>query len=82
MTDKLVQSLASGVAHRLKEAKDSLHEQMKALGLTPEAGWRISEELRHTIDGTEWVFKPIHLREHAPHELCTNVRIDHEGRLL
>jgi len=82
MTDKLVQSLANDVAGRLKAARDSLRAQMDALGLTADKGWRLSEELRHTVEGTEWLFRPIHLRDHPPEGLDASVRIDHEGRLL
>ena len=82
MTDKLVQSLATDVAGRLKAARDSLRGQMDALGLTADKGWRLNEELRHTVEGTEWVFRPIHLREHPPTGLESRVRIDQEGRLL
>ena len=82
MTDKLVQSLANDVNGRLKAARESLQKEMDELGLTLANGWRVSEELRHTIDGTEWIFRPIHLREHAPHELKARVRIDDAGRLL
>ena len=82
MTDKLVQSLASDVSGRLKAARDSLHRQMEALGLTADKGWRISEELRHTVEGTEWTFRPIHLREHPPAGLESRVAIDQEGRPL
>ena len=82
MTDKLVQSLASDVAGRLKAARASIQKQMDALGLTVAQGWRVSEELRHTVEGTEWTFRPIHMREHAPPDLESSVRIDHQGRLV
>jgi hypothetical protein len=82
MTDKLVQSLASDVTRRLRAARDTLQRQMDALGLTAEKGWRVSEELHHTVEGTEWTFRPIHLRDQPSNELLTSVRIDQEGRLL
>lgn len=82
MTDKLVQSLATDVSSRLKAARDSLREQMDSLGLTADKGWRVSEELRHNVEGTEWTFRPIHLREHPPSGLLARVQIDQEGRLL
>jgi hypothetical protein len=33
------------------------------------------------VEGTVWVFRPVHLREPSP-ELETTVAIDHSGRLL
>ena len=39
----------------------------------------MTEELRHTVAGTEWIFRPVHLREPSP-ELEVRVAIDHGGR--
>ena len=75
-----METLASSVAARLEAAKAALLAQMHSLGFTPENGWRIIEELRHTIEGTEWTFRPMHIREVAPHDLISTVLIDHEGR--
>ena len=80
MTDKLVQHLATDISGRLKAARDLLQKQMDALGLTADKGWRVSEELRHTVEGTEWLFRPIHLRDHPPSGLSASVCIDGEGR--
>jgi hypothetical protein len=80
MSDVLVQALANNIASRLEAAREQLVAEMHALGLTAEAGWRVVEELRHTIDGTEWIFKPMHIREAPPAELRSTVLIDHEGR--
>ena len=79
MEDKQVEFLASDVFERLGAARKALLAEMHALGLTPEKGWRIIEELRHTTEGTLWIFRPMHLREHLP-ELSRTVLIDQEGR--
>ena len=79
MTEKQVEELASDVVQRLKTARNTLLAEMQALGLTPAKGWRIVEELRHTTEGTEWTFRPMHLREPLP-DLSTTVLIDQEGR--
>jgi hypothetical protein len=73
--------LAAGVARKIADAKDSLAAQMREQGLSPKDGWRVVEELRSTVEGTEWVFRPVHLREPSP-DLETTVAIDHTGRLL
>ena len=80
MSDVLVQTLANNIASRLEAAREKLLAEMHAIGLTAEAGWRVVEELRHTIDGTEWIFKPMHIRESPPTDLRSTVLIDHEGR--
>lgn len=81
MNDQDVQALAAEVSGQLEGAKKSLLERMKSLGLGPANGWRVREELRHTLGGTEWIFTPVHLREAAP-DLEERVTIDHEGRLV
>jgi hypothetical protein len=55
--------------------------RMVELGLRPKDGWRVMEEIRSTVEGTEWVFRPVHLREPSP-DLETTVAIDHSGRPL
>ena len=79
MANNEVEILATTVVERLKAARNALLAQMQALGLTPSKGWRIAEELRHTTEGTEWVFRPMHVREAIP-DLRSVVLIDHEGR--
>ncbi len=79
MKDKNVESLANDVFEHLGTARKALLAEMHALGLTPEKGWRVIEELRHTTEGTQWIFRPMHLREHLP-ELSRTVLIDQEGR--
>jgi hypothetical protein len=80
VSDILVETLATSCTARLAAAKAALLAQMHSLGLKPENGWRIMEELRHTMEGTEWVFRPMHIREVPPHDLVSTVLIDHEGR--
>lgn len=81
MKDQDVQALAAEVSARLEGAKKSLLERMKAHGLGTANGWRVREELRHSLGGTEWIFRPVHLRETAP-DLEERVAINHDGRLI
>ena len=73
--------LSQHVARALRAARDRLLARMAELGLGPEAGWRVKEDLRDTLDGTEWILSPIHLREMSP-PLEERVRIDACGRLV
>jgi len=82
MTDKLVATLSSDIGARLAAARAALLANMHALGFTAATGWRVAEELRHTLEGTEWTFRPMHIREVAPADLCSSVLIDHEGRAV
>ena len=79
MHDSNVEALAAEVCTLLEKAKQSLWDQMRLRGLGPTNGWRITEELRHTVAGTQWIFRPVHMREAAP-DLHTSVAIDHSGR--
>ena len=81
MKDRQVEALAAEVVSRLSQARKELAAKMGDLGLGIANGWRVSEELRHTIEGTEWTFRPVHLREPSP-PLEVKVAIDHEGRPL
>ena len=81
MEDKQVDLLASSVVECLKDAREALLKEMQGRGLTPAKGWRVVEELRHTTEGTEWTFRPMHIRESSP-DLRSTVVIDHEGRPL
>lgn len=78
-SDKHVESLAAEVVARLDQAKRELASRMQSMGLGPTTGWRVTEELRHTVQGTEWIFRPVHLREPSP-DLEVRVAIDHGGR--
>jgi hypothetical protein len=77
-----LEEMSSAIVRALHRARSRLLDSMAAHGLTPDAGWRINEELRHTLDATEWVLTPIHLREASPSTLETRVRIDAQGRLV
>jgi hypothetical protein len=76
-----VEDLTHYVARALEQARDALLERMLRAGLSPQAGWRVKEELRHSLEGTVWILSPIHLREPSP-ELEVRVRIDPDGRLV
>lgn len=80
-SDKHVESLAAEVVARLEQAKRELAARMQSKGMTSATGWRVTEELRHTVIGTEWIFRPVHLREPSP-DLEVRVAIDHGGRPL
>jgi hypothetical protein len=75
------QALSTVISRALEAARAKLMAEMARCGLAPSAGWRIKEDLRHTTEGTEWIFSPIHLREPSP-GLEVRVCIDGEGRLL
>lgn len=79
--DPHVESLAAEVVTRLADAKRELAARMQSLGMSPATGWRVTEELRHTVHGTEWIFRPVHLREPSP-DLEVRVAIDQGGRPL
>ena len=79
MEDKQVEALAAEVFARLAQARTELAQKMSALGLGLANGWRVTEELKHTVRGTEWTFRPVHLRQPSP-PLEVKVAIDHEGR--
>ena len=79
MDEKLVETLANEASRLIANAKEKLAAEMKVQGLRREDGWRIVEELRNTVNGTEWTFRPVHLRHDSP-ELHTKVAIDTEGR--
>jgi hypothetical protein len=75
------QALASGLAKQLAAARSSLELEMRTHGMHLKEGWRIAEEIRHTIDGTVFIYRPIHIRFESP-ALERRVTIDQEGRLL
>ncbi|MEO7744110.1 MAG: hypothetical protein ABIR98_14325 [Usitatibacter sp.] len=81
MEDKNVEALAAEVVSRLARARIDLAAKMHDLGLGIGNGWRVIEELRHTVEGTEWTLRPVHLREPSP-PLEVKVAIDHDGRPL
>jgi hypothetical protein len=71
--------LSSDMSARISRARTYLRLRMEEMGLRPDDGWKIQEELRDTDTGTRWVFRPVHLRKEAP-DLQTSVVLDHAGR--
>ncbi len=71
--------LSTEISARLARAKTYLEVRMAEMGLSPDEGWKIQEELRDTDTGTRWVFRPVHLRREAP-DLQSSVVLDHGGR--
>lgn len=69
------------VTRALRRARDRLLARMADIGLDAERGWRVKEELREVLGGTEWILSPIHLREPSP-DLEERVCIDESGRLV
>jgi hypothetical protein len=63
VTDK---ALSAAVVARISAAKARLSGWMERNGFTENQGWRICEELRSRPEGTEFVFRPIHMRLPAP----------------
>jgi hypothetical protein len=76
---KIDEALASDIVARIAAAKEELAGQMLEHGLKSADGWKIQEELRDTETGTQWVFRPVHLRRDAP-DLHFSVILDHAGR--
>jgi len=58
--------LSAALRARLSQARDEVVARMKARGLMEKDGWRIHEEMRTTIDGTQWVLRPVHIHDDAP----------------
>jgi hypothetical protein len=75
------EALASHLAKLIAEARKSLEHEMQAEGMHPKDGWRITEQIRHTMQGTEFIFRPIHMRL-QPGDMERRVCIDHEGHPL
>jgi hypothetical protein len=59
-------ALSAAVIARIGAARARLGGWMDAHGFSEKEGWRISEELRSRSDGTEFVFRPIHMRLPSP----------------
>jgi hypothetical protein len=72
------QQIALALAERREIARIMLRREMDARGLTEKAGWKIDEQLRNVVGGTELVLRPIHMREHAPGDLVYVVAISEE----
>lgn len=60
-------------ALRVAAARVKLLAKMAQLGWLPGEGWSISETVRETPLGTEWTFRPVHMRHPLP-ALHTKVR--------
>lgn len=73
-TDK---ALSAAVVARIAAARGRLTAWMEQNQLSPREGWRISEELRSRPEGTEFVFRAIHMRLPSPqHEEVVLVDTD------
>lgn len=72
------QQIALALSERRDIARIMLRREMETRGLTEAAGWKIDEQLRNVVGGTELVLRPIHLREHAPADLQYVVVISEE----
>ncbi len=64
--EKQDQVLAAAVIARIQRARVELATKMETAGLRERDGWRVLEELRSTVDGTQFVFRPVHTRLDAP----------------
>jgi len=72
------QALSAALTARIRAAKARLAGWMERNGLLEKDGWRVSEELRSRPEGTEFVFRPIHLKLPSPqHEEV--VLVDSDG---
>lgn len=71
-------ALSAAVIARISSARARLSGWMQAHGYTESEGWRVSEELRSRPGGTEFVFRPIHMRLPSPQHEET-VLVDSDG---
>ena len=72
------QQIAMALSERRDIARIMLRREMDARGLTEKAGWKIDEQLRNVVGGTELVLRPMHMREPAPADLVYIVSISEE----
>ena len=72
------QALSAAVRARIIEARAKVVALMAEHGLSEKDGWRIHEEMRAAIGGTQWVFRPVHIHLDAP-GLEAVVTIDAQG---
>ena len=70
--------IALALSERRDIARIMLRREMDSRGLTEGAGWKIDEQLRNVVGGTELILRPIHLRERAPEDLVYVVAISEE----
>jgi hypothetical protein len=70
------QRLAQEFSRQRTAAEQHLWREMRALGMHPQDGWKISESTREVAGGMELVLRPIHLYLAAPQGLECVVRIE------
>jgi hypothetical protein len=70
--------LSAAIRARIHAARAEVAARMAAQGLTEKDGWRIHEEMRAIVGGTQWVLRPVHLHRDAP-GLEAVVTIDASG---
>lgn len=70
--------LSAALRARIAEARADIVARMKASGLSEKDGWRIHEEMRSSLRGTQWVLRPVHIHREAP-GLEAVVTIDASG---
>ena len=58
--------LSAAIRARIEQARADVSAQMAALGLRQKDGWRIHEEMRSVLGGTQWVLRPVHIHRDAP----------------
>lgn len=72
---------AAAIIARIAEVKADLARLMAEYGLRERDGWRVSEEIRQQPYGTDFVYRPIHMKL-TPPALERVVSIDNEGNPL
>jgi hypothetical protein len=70
--------LSAAVRARIVQARAEVAARMAAQGLTEKDGWRIHEEMRSVMGGTQWIVRPVHMHRDAP-GLEAVVTIDASG---
>lgn len=72
---------AAAILARIAVVKEELASLMATHGLREKDGWRVAEEIRQRPYGTDFVYRPIHMKLVAP-PLERVVSIDNEGNPL
>lgn len=72
---------AAAILARIAVVKDELAKLMAAQGLREKDGWRVAEEIRQRPHGTDFVYRPIHMKL-TPPPIERVVSIDNEGNPL
>jgi hypothetical protein len=70
--------LSAAVRARILQARAEVAARMAAAGLSEKDGWRIHEEMRSVMGGTQWILRPVHMHHDAP-GLEAVVTIDTSG---